>query len=79
MQHRQDLSTLKFLLKPMLIPFCIGVINGDESRCLWGWRMCISVLSITTIDFVAQLSGEREEEALNWLFNTGRLCGSNAM
>jgi len=79
MQHRQDLSTVKSLVKTMLIPFCVCVINGDESRSLWGWRMCISVLSITTIDFVAQLSGERKEEALNWLLNTGRVCGSNAM
>jgi len=57
----------------VFIPVGIGVVNGYEGGSL-GWRrVCISILSIASIDSIVLSCGESKEKLLYRLFNTGRI------
>jgi hypothetical protein len=57
MEDGEDTRAVQFLAETMLVPFSIGVIHRDKSRCLGGWRVSIGILGVATIYFVVIVGG----------------------
>jgi hypothetical protein len=70
MKDREHMRPVDSFVEAGFIPFSICIVNGYIGGIIRRRVVHISISSISTIDWVSQMSQESNKEALNQLLNT---------
>jgi len=79
MVNWEDERAIEGDAEALLVPFSIGIINGDVGRNTRRRRVSIGILSIAAIEAIAEGRAKSKEKALNGLFDAGGISLGDAV